>query len=105
MIHQNYSSEALEASSSERQVSVVDRSGEEVRSYIVTNHMTKIIITTKPPPSSSPTQSSQSLIDDEVEEVLLAQQEEQNGFGEKLSAEARIEVNCLLKSKDKVFYY
>jgi len=50
-------SEALEASSSERQVSVVDPSGEE------------------------------------VEEVLLAQQDEQNGFGEKLNAEARVEVD------------
>ena len=64
--------------------------------------MTTIIITTKSPPSSSPTRSPQSLIDDEVEEVLLAQQEEQNGFGEKLSAEARIEVNCPT-TKSKIF--
>ena len=32
------------------------------------------------------------IIDDKVEEVLLAQQDEQNGFGEKLNAEARVEV-------------
>ena len=32
------------------------------------------------------------MFDDKVEEVLLAQQDEQNGFGEKLNAEARVEV-------------
>ena len=32
------------------------------------------------------------IFDDKVEEVLLAQQDEQNGFGEKLNAEARVEV-------------
>ena len=32
-------------------------------------------------------------VDKVEEEVLLAQQEEQNGFGEKLNAEARVEVH------------